>query len=116
MELSELLSLCMQKKASDLHLTDNEPPVLRLDGKLERTALSVLTKSDLKRIIYSVLTSPQKEIFERDLELDFSLALPGMDRFRVNVHLQKGSVEAAFRRIPLTIPKICRSGIASDNR
>ncbi len=105
MELGDLLALCIKEQASDLHLTENEPPVLRIDGKLVRTALTVLGKSDLKRIIYSVLTNPQKEIFERDLELDFSLALPGMDRFRVNVHIQKGSVEAAFRRIPLIIPK-----------
>ncbi len=62
-------------------------------------------------MIYSVLTNPQKEIFERDLELDFSVALPGMDRFRVNVHLQKGSVEAAFRRVPLIIPSIEELGL-----
>lgn len=106
MELRELLLLCIEKKASDLHLTEKEPPILRIDGRLWRTKHEVLNKEDLKRLIYSILTNPQKEIFERDLELDFSLALPGLDRFRVNVHLQKGSVEAAFRRIPLTIPTI----------
>jgi twitching motility protein PilT len=111
MELSELLALCIKEQASDLHLTEGEPPVLRIDGKLMRTALGILAKQDLKRIIYSVLTNPQKEIFERDLELDFSLALPGMDRFRVNVHIQKGSVEAAFRRIPLLIPKASDLGL-----
>ncbi len=106
MEIRELLMLCIEKGASDLHFTDNEPPLLRIDGKLLRTGLEVLNKAELKKIIYSVLTNPQKEAFERDLELDFSLALPGMDRFRVNVHLQKGSVEAALRRVPLTIPSI----------
>jgi len=104
MELRELLLLCIQEKASDLHLTENEPPILRIDGKLQRTKLEVLNKSELKKIIYSVLNSAQKEMFERDLELDFSLALPDMDRFRVNVHVQKGSVEAALRRVPLRIP------------
>jgi twitching motility protein PilT len=64
-------------------------------------------------MIYSVLTNLQKEIFERDLELDFSLAPPGLDRFRVNVHLQKGSVEAAFRRVPLTIPTFEELGLPS---
>jgi twitching motility protein PilT len=111
MELSDLLALCIKEQASDLHLTEGEPPILRIDGKLIRTALEKLAKQDLKRIIYSVLTNPQKEIFERDLELDFSLALPGMDRFRVNVHIQKGSVEAAFRRIPLLIPKAADLGL-----
>lgn len=106
MEMRELLMLCIEKGASDLHFTDNEPPLLRIDGKLLRAKLEVLNKSELKKLIYSILTNSQKEIFERDLELDFSLALPGMDRFRVNVHLQKGSVEAALRRVPLTIPSI----------
>ena len=104
MEIRELLLLCIEKRASDLHVTDNEPPILRVDGKLMRTNLSTLNKDTLKKMIYGVLTNPQKEMFERDLELDFSLALPGLDRFRVNIHLQKGSVEAAFRRVPLAIP------------
>ncbi|MDD5097909.1 MAG: type IV pilus twitching motility protein PilT [Candidatus Omnitrophica bacterium] len=106
MEIRDLLLLCIEKGASDLHVTENEPPILRVDGRLVRTALTVLGKQDLKRMIYSVLSNSQKEIFERELELDFSLALPGLDRFRVNIHLQKGSVEAAFRRIPLDVPSV----------
>jgi len=111
MEIRDLLLLCIQKKASDLHITDNEPPILRIDGKLYRTELPVLDKETLKKMIYSILTNPQKEIFERDLELDFSLALPDMDRFRVNLHIQRGSVEAAFRRVPLAIPTMVELGL-----
>lgn len=111
MEIHDLLLMCIQKGASDLHVTDNEPPILRIDGRLMRSSLEVLHKDDLKRMIYSVLSNNQKEIFERELELDFSLALPDLDRFRVNIHLQKGSVEAAFRRIPLEIPGIDTLGL-----
>jgi len=111
MEIRDLLLLCVEKKASDLHVTDNEPPILRIDGKLHRTDLPVLDKQNLKKIIYSILTNPQKETFERDLELDFSLALPGLDRFRVNLHTQRGSVEAAFRRVPLDIPTMDDLGL-----
>ncbi len=111
MEIRELLLLCIEKKASDLHLTEKEPPILRIDGKLIRTQQATLAKDTLKKMIYGVLTDPQKEIFEKDMELDFSLALPGLDRFRVNIHLQKGSVEAAFRRVPLTIPSIESLGL-----
>ncbi|MCU0652001.1 MAG: type IV pilus twitching motility protein PilT [Candidatus Omnitrophica bacterium] len=111
MEIRDLLLLCIEKQASDLHLTENEPPVLRIDGKLHRTSISSLSKDDLKKLIYSVLTNPQKEKFEQELELDFSLALPSLDRFRVNVHLQKGVVEAAFRRVPLIIPTIQDLGL-----
>ena len=113
MEIRELLMLCIEKKASDLHITDGEPPILRIDGKLNRTNLHVLDKENLKKMIYGILTNTQKEIFERDLELDFSLALPGMDRFRINIHTQKGSVEAAFRRVPLVIPTMNDLGLPS---
>lgn len=111
MEMRELLELSIEKKASDLHLTDNEPPILRIDGKLHRTNLAVVNKQELKRMIYSILTNPQKETFEKELELDFSLAPTGLDRFRVNVHIQKGAVEAALRRVPLAIPKIDELGL-----
>lgn len=111
MEIRDLLLMCIEKKASDVHITENEPPILRIDGKLFRTSLPVLDKQELKKIIYGVLTNSQKEMFERDLELDFSLALPGLDRFRVNVHMQKGSVEAALRRVPLVIPTVEELGL-----
>lgn len=111
MEIRDLLILCIEKKASDLHLTEKEPPVLRIDGKLHRTNTPPLTREDLKKMIYGVLTNPQKEMFERNLELDFSIALPSLDRFRVNIHMQRGSVEAAFRRVPLVIPNIEELGL-----
>jgi len=111
MEIHDLLLLCIEKKASDLHLTEGEPPILRIDGNLHRTDNDILTKQDLKRMVYSILTNLQKEMFERDLELDFSLALPQLDRFRVNIHIQRGSVEAAFRRVPLMIPSFEELGL-----
>ncbi|MCX5699992.1 MAG: type IV pilus twitching motility protein PilT [Candidatus Omnitrophica bacterium] len=111
MEIRDLLVMCIEKSASDLHITENEPPILRIDGKLIRTGLAVLNKQDLKKIIYGVMTNPQKEMFEKDLELDLSLALPGLDRFRVNIHLSKGTVEGAFRRVPLEIPSVESLGL-----
>ena len=72
MELKELLMLTVEKKASDLHITEKEPPVLRIDSKLQRTKFPVLSREDTKRLIYAVLTAEQKEKFERDLELDSS--------------------------------------------
>ncbi len=109
--MHELLSLCIQKEASDLHLTENEPPILRIDGRLHRTTLAPIDRQNLKRMIYSILTSSQKEIFERDMEIDFSLALPELNRFRVNIHTQKGSVEAAFRKVPIKIPSLAELGL-----
>lgn len=111
MEIRDLLLLTIEKKASDLHLTEKEPPILRLDGKLNRTNYPALTREDLKRMVYSILSNSQKEMLEKDLELDLSVALPGIDRFRVNVHMQRGAVEAAFRRVPLRIPMIEELGL-----
>jgi len=105
-ELKELLMLTITKKASDLHLTENAPPILRIDGRLTITDFPKLSKEDTKRLIYTILTTEQKEMFEKNWELDLSVAMQGMDRFRVNVHIQRGSVEAAFRRIPLEIPRL----------
>jgi twitching motility protein PilT len=111
MEIRDLLMMCIEKGASDLHFTENEPPILRIDGRLVRTDLEKLDKQEMKKMIYGVLSNSQKEIFERELELDFSLALPDLDRFRVNIHTQKGSVEGAFRRIPLEIPNVENLGL-----
>jgi twitching motility protein PilT len=111
MEIRDLLLMCIEKGASDLHITENEPPILRIDGRLVRTGLEKLNKQDLKRMLYGILSNAQKEIFERELELDFSLALPDLDRFRVNIHTQRGSVEGAFRRIPLEIPDAAKLGL-----
>jgi len=111
MEIRDLLLMCVEREASDLHITENEPPILRIDGMLQRLNLPKLDKHELKQLIYGTLSNTQKEVFEKDLELDYSLALPGLDRFRVNVHLQKGSPEAAFRRVPLEIPAIQKLGL-----
>lgn len=113
MEIKDLLLLCIERQASDLHITEDEPPILRIDGMLLRTDYQPLNRLELKKLIYGILTNAQKESFERNLELDFSFSQPGMDRFRVNIHIQRGSVEAAFRRVPLVIPTMEELGLPS---
>lgn len=110
-DLKELFKTAIERKASDLHLTEKSPPILRIDGKLALTDYPALSKDELKKTVYSILSDRQKEKFERDLELDFSLALEDLERFRVNVHTQRGCVEAAFRRIPSKIPAIEELGL-----
>jgi len=109
--INTLLKLTQEKSASDLHLTVGSSPVIRIDGRLSITDYPVFTEEDTKTLIYSMLNDEQKAIFEKDKELDFSFAMPGMDRFRVNVHLQKGCVEAALRRVPAKIPSIDDLGL-----
>ncbi|MFC1709681.1 type IV pilus twitching motility protein PilT [Candidatus Omnitrophota bacterium] len=111
MELRELLMHTIDKQASDLHLTENMPPLVRINGDIMTSDFPKLSRDDTKQLIYSVLSNDQKEKFEQDWELDLSLALPGLDRFRMNVHIQRGSIEAAFRRIPLLIPSMEELGL-----
>ncbi len=112
LDIKTLLKLCMEKKASDIHLTVDSFPILRIDGGLHlMDHLERLDREKLKNIIYSILSDVQKEQFEKNKELDFSFAPVGYDRFRVNIHLQRGSVEGAFRRIPDVIPSIKTLGL-----
>lgn len=104
--ITNLLKLTQEKGASDLHISSGNPPVLRVDGRLMVVDLPVLDREATKNLIYSMLNDEQKAIFEKDKELDFSFSLKDMDRFRVNIHFQKGNVEAALRRVPQKIPTI----------
>ncbi len=89
---------------SDLHLTTNSSPQVRVHGHLKALeGLPALTPADTKRLAYSVLTDAQKHRFEENLELDFSFGLKGMSRFRANIFNQKGAVGAVFRAIPYEI-------------
>jgi len=110
-DIRDLLILASERNASDLHLTDDTPPVLRINGSLVLVKYDPLDRDTLKRMIYGLLNDDQKEQFENKLELDFSIALPGLDRFRANVHMQRGSVEIALRRIPLFLPSIQELGL-----
>jgi twitching motility protein PilT len=104
MEISELLRLAVDREASDLHIVVGRPPVLRIDGKLINVeGTPVLTASEGRRLVYSVLNDLQKQKFEETRELDLSLSISNLSRFRVNVHFQRGSVGAAFRTISNTI-------------
>ncbi|MFA6378312.1 MAG: type IV pilus twitching motility protein PilT [Candidatus Omnitrophota bacterium] len=110
-DIRDLLILASEHNASDLHLTDETPPVLRINGNLVLLKHDPLDRETLKKMIYGLLTDDQKEQFEKNLELDFSIALPGLDRFRANVHMQRGSVEIALRRIPLFLPSLEELGL-----
>lgn len=99
MEISELLRMTMERGASDLHLAVGRPPVLRIDGRILNVDAPPLSPADTRRLVYGVLTDIQKQKFEETKELDFSLSVSNLSRFRVNVHFQRGTVAAAFRAI-----------------
>ena len=108
-----LFEVAVERGASDLHLVAAMPPLLRIHGELVRTDLPPFSREEIKQLIYSFLTDRQKAQFERELELDLSIDVQGLGRFRVNVHLQRGSVEAACRLVPPQIEPLHELGLPS---
>lgn len=110
-DLRSLFKLASDKGASDIHLTEFTAPVLRIHGSLQPTDMEPLTRADTKRLIYSILTDNQRALFEKNHELDMSVEVSGLGRFRVNVHMQRGSVEAAFRLVPANVTALDELGL-----
>jgi twitching motility protein PilT len=98
--LPVLLETLVQMEGSDLHITTNTPPQVRVHGHLQRLEGVDLTPSETKQLSYSVLTDAQKKRFEETLELDFSFGIKGLARFRCNMFNQRGAVGAVYRVIP----------------
>src|SRR2546421_11838549 len=98
--LPELLKTTVEVGGSDLHLTTDSPPQVRVHGELRRLQMPNLTPADTKQLVYSVLTDSQKKRFEETMELDFSFGIKGLARFRCNVFNQRGAVGAVYRLIP----------------
>src|SRR2546426_5846595 len=101
--LSELLKKMIEMGGSDLHITTNSAPRVRVHGRLRPLDMPPLTAADTKSLAYSVLTDAQKHRFEENLELDFSFGLKNLARFRGNCFNQRGAVGAVFRTIPWEI-------------
>jgi twitching motility protein PilT len=101
--LHQLLKTMLEMGGSDLHVTNNSPPQIRVDGKLRPLDMPPLTTVETKQLAYSVLTDNQKHRFEENLELDFSFGIKNLARFRANVFMQRGSVAAVYRTIPYEI-------------
>jgi twitching motility protein PilT len=109
--LSQLLKTMIEQGGSDLHITTNTPPQIRVDGKLVPLKSPPLTATETKQLCYSVLTDAQKHRLEEDLEIDFSFGVKGLSRFRANVYNQKGAIAGAFRSIPQVIPNMDDLGL-----
>lgn len=96
---------------TDLHITTNSPPIIRVHGFLRRIEHPPLTPAETKQLIYSILNDTQKFKFEDNWELDFSFGIKGIARFRANVFMQRGAVSGAFRRIPYEIHNFEKLGL-----
>src|ERR1051326_7900069 len=101
--LNQLLSFMAAQHASDLHLKPMRPPLIRVQGKLIPLKAEPLKPGDLEKMLLPILNRAQREKFDANLSVDFGYGVPGVARFRANLYMQRGTVGAVFRRIPIQI-------------
>ncbi len=121
-EIYDLLNFMRSADASDLHLAANSPPILRVDGVLRKTELPILLPEDVHSLIYDIMNDEQRRIYEEELELDFSVEIKAMGRYRVNVFNELYGDSAVFRSISektysfneLGLPSVLKDLISHD--
>ena len=96
---------------SDLHLNVGAPPIMRINGNLQRLPEGALSAADMQEVIDELLSGDQHAAFDRSHELDIGYYADDIARFRVNLFRQKGQIGAAFRRIPSSVPTIEELGL-----
>lgn len=101
--MRDLFEVIVQRNATDLLFSPGQPPRIRVDRNLSSLPLDALTPDTSKALCYQVMNEQQQKRFEDNWEIDFSFGITDLARFRANVFMQRGSVSAAFRRIPYEI-------------
>jgi twitching motility protein PilT len=99
-KIDAFFNLMFEQKASDLHMASGNPPILRIDGQLQRVDYPPLESDNLKQMLYEIAPEYKIKIFEESGDVDFGYEIPGLSRFRVNFFNQKAGVAAVFRQIP----------------
>jgi twitching motility protein PilT len=106
-DFADVLTRMVEMKASDVHLTAGFGPAVRTRGRIVALeGYPPLTAQQTRDVVYSILNDDQRKRFENNQQLDFAYAIPNVARFRVNVFFQRGSISAAFRRVPHDIPTL----------
>jgi twitching motility protein PilT len=100
MDITELLTFSAKNKASDLHISAGEPPMIRVDGDIRRINIPPLEHKDIHSMVYDIMNDKQRKDYEEFFETDFSFEIPGLARFRVNAFNQNRGAGAVFRTIP----------------
>ena len=111
MDLTQLLAFTMQNDASDLHLSAGSPPIIRSSGLLKRVKADPLSSDDIRTMLYSVMTEDQRAEYEKNMEIDFAIALGEKARFRVNGFTTRLGSSAVFRTIPTEVPMMSDLGL-----
>ncbi|GHC33928.1 twitching mobility protein [Kushneria pakistanensis] len=111
MDITELLAFTAKQGASDLHLSAGLPAMMRVDGEIRRLNAPALENDDVYRLLTAVMSEVQQQDFKEALEIDFSVDVPGVSRFRVNAFHQNRGVAGVFRTIPAHVPSLESLGL-----
>jgi twitching motility protein PilT len=111
-DFADVLTRMAEERASDVHLSPGFPPAIRIRGRIvPLEEYGKLSPQQTRDTVYSMLNDDQRKRFESNKQLDLAYAVPGVSRFRVNCFFQRGSISAAFRRIPHEIPQLGELGL-----
>lgn len=106
MQITDLLAFGVKNRASDLHLSADLPPMIRIHGDIRRINLPEMPAEEVSQMITAVMNDHQRKVFQQELEVDFSFELPNVARFRVNAFMSNRGPAAVFRTIPNTVPTL----------
>src|SRR5215472_14736573 len=100
MDIAQLLAFAVKNKASDLHLSSDMPPMVRIHGDMRRINVAAMGHKDVHAMVYDIMSDAQRKTYEERLEVDFSFGIPNLARFRVNAFNQQRGAAVGFRTIP----------------
>lgn len=106
LDLTDLLLFAQKSKASDLHMSSGNPPIMRMNGEMMQQKLPSVTAEQMKEMIYSIMTDQQRSEYERDYEIDFAISIGEACRFRVNAFNTLNGPAAVMRSIPTEIKSL----------
>jgi twitching motility protein PilT len=111
-DFADVITRMTEQRASDIHLSPGFPPAIRVRGRIVPLEdYAPISAQETRDTVYSLLNDDQRKRFESRKQLDLAYAVPGVARFRVNCFFQRGSISAAFRRIPHEIPRLEELGV-----
>ena len=112
MDITELLTFSAKQNASDLHLSAGLPPMVRVDGDIQRLNLPTMDDREVRKMIHDIMDDRQRRDYAVAYETDFAFELSGVARFRVNAFNQSRGAGAVFRTIPSTVVTLESLGLS----
>jgi twitching motility protein PilT len=116
LSMVQLLTMAVERGTSDVHIVPMDPPMFRINREMVKLDYPVLTPDNVKELLVQIIKPHQVEMLKKDLELDFSYAIPSVARFRGNAMFQRGTVALALRIVPFQVPNLDDLGVLNGVR